>query len=1241
MSQELCTTPECLALLNKRQRNDAPYAYPLLGKKDLSTPNTGYGQYGLDVSFDVGPDIDESRMSVRFPYASGVRRDGVGDLLEVSGINTERHRLNPVCLYDHSKSVSLPCGLAAEYDEVLGKYDLSKYTNVIDPATKTATVTAFFYRGKGKEDLALLSPEKVAAYERSKEYEHALFCEQLFDMIVKGLIRSGSIGYSILHAKQLPPDYETGAPAGMHLLSVLMLEASVVVMPANMDTVRKALATPLMCGKRLSPYLVKSLQPYVPQKKAQLGYEGKSASEKDTRTALIALAKEAYKRKRTEESPDYGRCFYKDETGEVWYVTADGDSREFTRWLFPAFEKIVGKGKVKMEAETPPKKKDGSGWELIYDPQSGSKSMSVPVPIQNLPDTKIPHSRWKPGAGAMGCKELRKKYRTAKGFRRRLKRSSPGSSVVHVAGKDLEQLRTAAEAKGVRFERIGTRNNLERVKLTGDDSVIDELARQHGTAMNINRKSLDTEETPTPTAKQAKDEGKQAWKDGVAYKDNPYQEETGEAWSDGWKQAQKEANSKNKIKDPKKTAKSPSYFASCKRDDKGHCKMLPKTKAVSIDTDAVLRESLDDLRAYLGSGVPSQLTRAIDKLRAIGFNTDIPLTKQGATTLVEQLGAMGIKSLQNHKGKSMPADADLNGDGIVTEQELEKYSAQVLRRLHEDASILLEDYDAMRALLENEEIDAHVVSRLEAFVEAMDGAEALMAKHHPSLPPLGQGAAEELEAREESKEIGHEEQESEDAATEENTEVGPEDEAAVEDASGDEEQPTAEEAVEGMAKGEEEFENKKSMRIPHSKSKDASGHEHGKDGKFTSTGGGGSKKPASDRAIGSRVRYRDDAGEREGTITNRATDSRGRVYHVDLGEHGATFARDDQISDVEDKKKTLAKKYGKKCACGGKCVKCKTKPVAKVKGMCPACGKSPCICTKKKAVDNPTVPGNEEHQEKPGHAATAEDIPTDVGNEAEQPKPGEEEVSLAEHEHAKVGEAATFLKSLTSEHDFRDEHRMKSYHFHKSIDPIATRFAPAAPEIDMPTQNGNEGMPMEGGKKFPDPKTRLAPSAKPWKSMDDALEEKSIPGDQQWIQEEAAEPEHMSKSMQWHKCLKGASDFFRSLANERNFGDPHRAEAAVHHKMLDAMTQINNQAATNEVQEGGEMGEIGEKAMTEEEAAEIQNEIADKTDSIEDEKGLDPNYVKSLKNTAAKQAEIVASLTKQLNLVMEKLGVNA
>lgn len=92
---------------------------------------------------------------------------------------------------------------------------------------------------------------------------------------------------------------------------------------------------------------------------------------------LVALAKEAYQRKTDGEdgSPDYGQLYFNEADGKAWYVTADGDSREFTRWLFPKLEAVIGKGNLRMEAESFP---DGDGWIQLYPKKTdASESRSL------------------------------------------------------------------------------------------------------------------------------------------------------------------------------------------------------------------------------------------------------------------------------------------------------------------------------------------------------------------------------------------------------------------------------------------------------------------------------------------------------------------------------------------------------------------------------------------------------------------------------------------------------------------------------------------------------------------------------------------------------------------------------------------------------------------------------------------------------------------------------------------------
>ena len=76
---------------------------------------------------------------------------------------------------------------------------------------------------------------------------------------------------------------------------------------------------------------------------------------------------------------------------------------------------------------------------------------------------------------------IRQKYRTsAKRFRRRMRKSIPGRSMVYIHSKDLEKARQMAEQKGLTFEHLGTKGNAEKIKLVGDDKAIDIVAKTFG-----------------------------------------------------------------------------------------------------------------------------------------------------------------------------------------------------------------------------------------------------------------------------------------------------------------------------------------------------------------------------------------------------------------------------------------------------------------------------------------------------------------------------------------------------------------------------------------------------------------------------------------------------------------------------------------------------------------------------------------------------------------------------------------
>jgi hypothetical protein len=356
-------------------------------------------KYGLNVHFPQSLEIDEGEMSVWVPFADGNRRDGVGDLLEVSGIDFTRHKCNPIVLFDHGKQVTLPCGLAE--DPKSGEYKVE-----VNPVTKIARGKAYFYQGSGK-----LSSGTGDAY------NHAVFCEQLFDMLVKRYIRAGSIGYQVIAARELPPNYETGTPKGLHLMKVLMLEFSVVVLPANADTVGKMLSMPRICGKPLSPYLVKSLAPYAQVKaerinrdvssqgpdylrqraQAQQVNDGKSygridrkAVNRDESGRLISYTRgpDVDKMGHAEHSQNYPDPYASGSDRTMHYTTSSNEDRENYRETNEAIEARQQLERTHRRPPAPPDMSEEEWAESTRRAVAG-KGYHPSVPQRNDPKTNL------------------------------------------------------------------------------------------------------------------------------------------------------------------------------------------------------------------------------------------------------------------------------------------------------------------------------------------------------------------------------------------------------------------------------------------------------------------------------------------------------------------------------------------------------------------------------------------------------------------------------------------------------------------------------------------------------------------------------------------------------------------------------------------------------------------------------------------------------------------------------------
>lgn len=655
-----------LAKLNARTKRLPGYSYKL--EEDRG--------FAFDVVSPKTLEFDEGHMAIKIPYADGNNRDGVGDLLEVGGIDLSRHKKNPICGFDHFKKVDLPIGMAE--DPKTGEY-----TSLIDEVAKTAHDWCFMYQGKG----STLAGQNLG----DKTYDHGLFCEQLFDMVVKGLVRSGSLGYQVIEARELPPDYAKGLPDGYHLIKTRKLESSAVVLPANQDTVAKMLfGNKKLCGKPISYFLIKALQPFAPKRKVQLGYEPRKSLDKQggelpvvSRQALAVVDFVTFAK--NVKGANCSNCEH-NLNGVCQFSRIKGQPVTHknccSAWNAPGTLRDWRGGRSLADYQK--KYISHSGGEYVVHAESGRVLGRHPTKEKAEAQLRAVEANKHKRLGKASVKDIRRKYTKAKRLRRRLRKSRPGSSLVHVDEKDVHALEEEARGKGVTCHRLGAKNGLEKVKLTGDDSQIDHIAQKFG---------------------------------------------------------QRVKNLEGSMKE-----------------------LQRKVKAAPLDP--------------------------ADPANRPPTNPPGGAAKGPETPKVDE-------------------DSDMAGD-MIEEEEEEKYSLQILRRMHEDATTLLEQYDDLHGPLEHEGVKMHLEKKLQALVEELEEIEAIALKHHPEeikAKPFDAGLDTEPELEEEPGEPqDFTEEEPEEPEENVGEEVAEEEEEANEP-KGEEEgaapkkkkkAPTGEEALEGM-----------------------------------------------------------------------------------------------------------------------------------------------------------------------------------------------------------------------------------------------------------------------------------------------------------------------------------------------------------------------------------------------------------------------------------------------------------
>lgn len=168
--------------------------------------------FGSTYTLDA-PKYDEATHSITVVFAASKGKDRIGDFLEVSGIDTTKHRANPVAYLDHGKNgCTMPIGKCVDPQ--------GNYTVTIDEEAGTATAVVY---------LATDVPDFHVP-------------EQCFELYKQGILRAGSIGYRPLEAKRIKAAPDEGHfKDSLWLKEVELIEVSLVGVPMNADCVVKSI----------------------------------------------------------------------------------------------------------------------------------------------------------------------------------------------------------------------------------------------------------------------------------------------------------------------------------------------------------------------------------------------------------------------------------------------------------------------------------------------------------------------------------------------------------------------------------------------------------------------------------------------------------------------------------------------------------------------------------------------------------------------------------------------------------------------------------------------------------------------------------------------------------------------------------------------------------------------------------------------------------------------------------------
>jgi hypothetical protein len=188
---------------------------------DYTTPDEL--SYGIELPFE-NLEYDEMEHSIVIPFAASLRRDRIGDYLDVNGIETANHQKNPVCFLDHGRHLALPIGKCQDAQ--------GNYTVWIEDDMAWAKIY-----------LAVGMPYPAGSPTP----------ELVFELYKGGFLKAGSIGYRPLVAERINPEPEVGYyKSALWLKKVELQEVTICGLPMNQDTVKSSLASGVLNGKPLT-----------------------------------------------------------------------------------------------------------------------------------------------------------------------------------------------------------------------------------------------------------------------------------------------------------------------------------------------------------------------------------------------------------------------------------------------------------------------------------------------------------------------------------------------------------------------------------------------------------------------------------------------------------------------------------------------------------------------------------------------------------------------------------------------------------------------------------------------------------------------------------------------------------------------------------------------------------------------------------------------------------------------------